>query len=100
MKTGLKEPAFADLLPTFLHWTYSGLGNRPAQFAILFQKVFFNSVVVYIRRLLINTLRTQSMSVERISSPNYFAKLQLIGIKLPTIVTVLSNSTSEQCPGA
>ena len=26
MKTGLKDPAGADLLPTFLHWTYSPTG--------------------------------------------------------------------------
>ena len=26
MKTGLKDPASADLLPTFLHWTYSPTG--------------------------------------------------------------------------
>ena len=43
----------------------------------------------------------QSMSatsVERVSSPNRFAELQLTGIELATLVTIPSNSTTELRP--
>ena len=44
---------------------------------------------------------SQSMiatSVERVSSPNRFAELQLTGIKPATLVTGPSNSTTELRP--
>ena len=38
-------------------------------------------------------------SVERVSSPNYFADLQLTVIELATLVTGPSNFTTELRPG-
>ena len=49
----------------------------------------------------IEYLNRQSVSatiVERVSSPNHFAELQLTGIEPATLVTGPSNSTTELSP--
>ena len=76
MKTGLKDPAGADLLPTFLHWTYGPTGvawgtgrhSSPYFFKKSCLTVYYGKMLNVFKWLLIKSCLPVSMKCQVCSS--------------------------------